>query len=65
MRVDSAEGMNQKRKRFLQVAYDQSINEPVPFAALDDVAQALNMDTDQTYPNTGGKTITTIAAHTA
>ena len=39
MRVDSAEGMNQKRKRFLQVAYDQSINEPVPpFAALDDVA---------------------------
>jgi hypothetical protein len=57
--------MNQKPKRCLQVAYDQCINEPVPFAALDDAAQALNTDTDQMYPNTGGKTITTIAAHTA
>ena len=39
-KVDSAESMNQKPKRCLQVAYDQCINEPVPFAALDDVAQA-------------------------
>lgn len=47
MRVDRAEGMNEKRKRFLQVTYDKSIDEPVPFVGLEDVAEALQMDLDR------------------
>jgi len=45
--VARPEAMNEKRKRFLQVAYDKSINEPVPFVGLEDVAEALQMDLDQ------------------
>lgn len=41
-----SEGINERRERFLQVAYDLSINEPVPMVNIADVARELDMDPD-------------------
>lgn len=44
-----SEDMKEKRQRFLQIAYDLSINEPVPFVSIKDVERGLGVESTEEY----------------
>jgi hypothetical protein len=44
--MSKPERTSRKRERFLQIAYDLSIDQPVPWISIEDVARGLGMDPD-------------------
>lgn len=51
--MSEPEGINERRKRFLQAAYDLSINEPLLMVSIEDIAQELGADPKTARSSTG------------
>lgn len=50
--TSETEGTREKRERFLQIAYDLSIDQPIPWTHIEHVAQELGMDPDMARSST-------------